>query len=322
MKRSAFNHPKVSRLAKALGIELWAARGIMESLWHVTAMHARRGDIGAHLTDQEIADRIGWKGSARRLIANLVATRLLDRGGYSRLCVHDWADHADSSVRKTLAKYGETFISVPEQNGNEEGTVLPRRSPSPSHSQKPEPKPKPEPIPGPRPGAPDDADEQDTDGSDSDSFLRDTSSGSVFGTAPDTTEKRLDGLPEERSGPKTGNHTSKGEIVDPGASWSEIASSANNGAKLIADTLAIHVGISTAGAPPGSARACQLQADLTCLALMAKHIVNGDTGPPQDAKESAYAKAKEIGKSRTIRNRMSVMQAWFQGRLKEHGKAW
>ncbi len=143
MKRTGIDHPKTRRLAKLLGVPLFSAVGVLECLWHFTARHAIRGDIG-RWSDAEIADRVDWSAEdVERLIAALVDAGWLDRADVHRLIVHDWHDHCDESVRKTIKKHGwqfvsrrnnseapsvrESFATVPEQfaNGREQVPTVP-----------------------------------------------------------------------------------------------------------------------------------------------------------------------------------------------------
>jgi hypothetical protein len=161
MKRTAMGHPKLVGLAALLNVPQYAAVGIMESVWHFTAKHAITGNIGKW-TDEEIAGQIGWEvGDAERLIEALVACRLVDHHSKHRLVVHDWHEHCDESVTKTLRNKHLSFanrdpsepLTTPEafpdsrlfENFRESGRNFP---PKPSHSQA-EPEPKPEPKPSP-----------------------------------------------------------------------------------------------------------------------------------------------------------------------------
>jgi hypothetical protein len=150
MKRGTPEHPKTVRLAKLLHIQRWGAVGILESLWHFTSRFAIQGDIGAW-TDQEIAEAIGWTGDPGRLITALVEAGWLDRNQAYRLVVHDWHDHAQESVRKTLRNRSLLFVTFRENSRKVEKipeTVGPSLSLSLSHSLSPAaPLPEPEPKP-------------------------------------------------------------------------------------------------------------------------------------------------------------------------------
>ncbi len=108
MKREAFNHSKILRLARYLEIPVWGARGILESLWIVTEGEAPRGDIGK-LANEDIAIRIGWTEDPERLIGALIDADLLDADSDSRITVHDWSEHAADGVHSRLARAGVLF---------------------------------------------------------------------------------------------------------------------------------------------------------------------------------------------------------------------
>lgn len=108
MKRGTIEHPKTAALADSLGVELLTAVGLLEALWHFTAKYSRLGDIGK-FTDQAIADGVHWRGNADDLMRSLVSCRFVDEDATHRLLIHDWADHADGSVRKALKRADEGF---------------------------------------------------------------------------------------------------------------------------------------------------------------------------------------------------------------------
>lgn len=183
MKRTGMGHPKLRRLARLLDLAYpYGAVGMVETLWHFTAIHAIRGNVGKW-SDAEIADGIGWPtDDAARLIEALVDAGLVDRHSVHRLVIHDWSDHADQSTKKTLGKRRLTFAnlddstltqggpapeaagSVPESFQNNSGTVrndsgtVQKRSAQPE----PEPGPEPEPEPGPERAGPAAADDSVT----------------------------------------------------------------------------------------------------------------------------------------------------------------
>jgi hypothetical protein len=111
VKRGAPESPKFRRLARALGIEPWGAAGILELLWHFTAQHARRGDIG-RWSNEDVADAVGWTRDAGELVRALVEARWLEvaENPRYRLVVHDWPDHADSAVHMAVARAREWFF--------------------------------------------------------------------------------------------------------------------------------------------------------------------------------------------------------------------
>ena len=178
MKRGTPEHPKVHDLARRLGIAWPHAVGLLELLWHFTARYAIQGNIGKWANEQ-IANAVGWDGDPDVLVEALVAAGWLDSDDEHRLIVHDWHEHADQSVRKTLRSRGMDFVRParkranigPERSRNDSGTVpetfqkgmvlvaetvghvggsLPHK-PEPEPEPLPLPEPEPEPEPQPQP---------------------------------------------------------------------------------------------------------------------------------------------------------------------------
>lgn len=108
MKREAFNHSKIKRLARYLQVPVWGARGICESIWIVTEREAPRGDLGK-LQNEDIALAIDWTEDPERLISALFHADLLDESEEHRIIVHDWSEHAPDGVHSRLAKAGVLF---------------------------------------------------------------------------------------------------------------------------------------------------------------------------------------------------------------------
>jgi len=111
VKRGTPDHPKVVRFAAVLGVTRYAAVGLLELLWHLTARYTPCGDVGKW-SDQEIAIALGWDGPPTALIHALVASGLLESHPVHRLIVHDWAEHADKAVKQLLARQGRSFVST------------------------------------------------------------------------------------------------------------------------------------------------------------------------------------------------------------------
>ncbi len=109
MKRGAPMHPKLDNLMDQLGIGRATAVGTLELLWHFTARYAIQGDVGKW-SDSRIASACGWEGNPKTLIDGLGKSGWLDLSENHRLLVHDWPDHADQSVRKTIANKGLVFL--------------------------------------------------------------------------------------------------------------------------------------------------------------------------------------------------------------------
>ena len=110
MKRGTPRHPKTRALARALGVPLSHAVGILEMLWHFTSEYVPRGDIGRY-ADIDIAEEVAWSEDPGKLIEALVECGWLDRDDEHRLVVHDWAEHADDAVHMRLARAGELFVT-------------------------------------------------------------------------------------------------------------------------------------------------------------------------------------------------------------------
>ncbi|MEW6234729.1 MAG: hypothetical protein AB1656_05020 [Candidatus Omnitrophota bacterium] len=116
MKRGAIDHPKTKRLAKILGIQRCHAIGILEALWHFTAQHAIQGNVG-RWSNEEIAEGVYWEGDSDTLLNALLKSGFVDPHPTHRLIIHDWHDHADDSVRKTLKNRNLIFLTVQEKSG-------------------------------------------------------------------------------------------------------------------------------------------------------------------------------------------------------------
>lgn len=152
MKREAVNNTKLLKLCRLLGVKRYAAVGMLEMLWHLTAREAPQGNVGK-LSDEDIAAWMDWEGDSAQLVAAMVESRWLDASADHRLLVHDWHEHADDATKKKLARLGVGFLSgfvetCPDNGGQ-------RRKVS-EHVCPPEPEPEPEPVPEPesKPGKP------------------------------------------------------------------------------------------------------------------------------------------------------------------------
>jgi len=131
-------HTKLKRLMRALQIPQYAAVGILESLWHLTAREAFMGNIGK-LSNEDIAISIGWEGDPCSLINALVSSVWIDEDAKDRLRVHDWLDHADDTTKKAIARNVQTIPDISRQTQTTPDKIpLPEPLPLP----KPEPKPK------------------------------------------------------------------------------------------------------------------------------------------------------------------------------------
>jgi hypothetical protein len=94
---------------------MWGAIGILESMWHLTARQAARGDIGK-LSNEEIALGIDYYEDADKLVSALVESGLLDVNTEHRYIVHDWSEHADDYINVRLARAVEHFADGKRPN--------------------------------------------------------------------------------------------------------------------------------------------------------------------------------------------------------------
>jgi hypothetical protein len=148
VKRGTPDHPKARALALKLGLRRFEIVGLLESLWHFAAGYARRGDLG-RFSDLEIAEHLGWEpGSHESLIRALVETRWLDRCQCHRLRVHDWPDHADQTVSRSVR--GSFLECYGDSSGRlVTDSVIANVADLPLPLPLPEPIPEPKPLPGP-----------------------------------------------------------------------------------------------------------------------------------------------------------------------------
>lgn len=115
MKREAVGSSKMKKLCRSLGIKLYAAVGLMECLWHLTAREAPQGNIGK-LSNEDIALSLGWEECPDKLVVALVECRWLDESDEHRLIVHDWHEHADDAVDMKLARSGRLYANGRQPN--------------------------------------------------------------------------------------------------------------------------------------------------------------------------------------------------------------
>ena len=114
MLRKAHESPKLKRLKRRLQIPQYQVVGLLESLWHMTATQAPRGDIGKW-SNEDIAAHLEWAGNETELIEALVGCGWLDTDPRHRLLVHDWATHADQNVRRSPEVKAEGFATPSER---------------------------------------------------------------------------------------------------------------------------------------------------------------------------------------------------------------
>lgn len=108
MKVGTTEKIKFKRTKRALGLPLWQAVGLIESVWMSAYQNAPAGDIGK-MSNEDIAAAIEWEGSPDELIAQLVKDGWLDEDEEFRLIVHDWSDHVAQFLKGAFAKHGKLF---------------------------------------------------------------------------------------------------------------------------------------------------------------------------------------------------------------------
>jgi len=121
MKRTALNHSKTKKLSRLLRLPHYAAVGLLECLWHLTANEAPRGDIGK-LSDDDIAFSIDWEQDPVKLVAALVDAGWIERNEEHRLVVHHWSEHCEDAVDAKVYRMGTTYADGTEPKGTKVGT--------------------------------------------------------------------------------------------------------------------------------------------------------------------------------------------------------
>lgn len=166
-KRGVPTHGKTFKLARLLGVESWAAVGLLECFWHWCSVHAITGVIA---TDPEdVGEALRYRGDPHELMGALIASGWVDRLGDGRLVVHDAAQHADNTWKANLKRAGLKFWNEePEPEPSQEPEIATESQPSDdeittesqqnhdlvtteSRRSSDPPEPEPEPIPEPEP---------------------------------------------------------------------------------------------------------------------------------------------------------------------------
>lgn len=108
MKRGTPGHPKMDELCGLLGIQRYAAVGIVNTLWDWAQQYVQQGDIGKY-SDKVIAKKLDWEGDPAALIAGLVAAKWVDEHPQHRLVIHDWPEHCEDYIHAQLARQAVLF---------------------------------------------------------------------------------------------------------------------------------------------------------------------------------------------------------------------
>ena len=103
-KRGTLEHPKTKRLARQIDMPAWAALGLLEAFWHWIGRYCPTGAF----TSEDWFDCADTIRLDPGVLQALIASGYVDQFGDAFL-VHDWQDHADDTVKKTLQKRDEVF---------------------------------------------------------------------------------------------------------------------------------------------------------------------------------------------------------------------
>lgn len=96
------------RLSVEPGIARAIAIGTLESLWVFTRTQRPTGDVGS-VSNWRLAEKMGWTHDPEWIINALVKTHWLDESKKHRLIVHDWSQHCNDYVHRTLIKHTQLF---------------------------------------------------------------------------------------------------------------------------------------------------------------------------------------------------------------------
>lgn len=121
---------------------MYAAVGLLECLWHLTANEAPRGDIGK-LSDDDIAMFVDWERDGAELVRALHDAGWLDHSTEHRLIIHDWPAHCDDSVDARVFRMGESYADGTPARGKKVGE---KEKQSIAARITPKPRPEPEPA--------------------------------------------------------------------------------------------------------------------------------------------------------------------------------
>jgi hypothetical protein len=107
-KRGILEHEKTFRLADFLRIYEYYAVGMEECLFQWAAKYKPTGDLTG-VNPTLFARAIRYPGNGPKLFKAFIHAGLIDQLSDGRLLIHDWSEHAESSVHQYLKKRGECF---------------------------------------------------------------------------------------------------------------------------------------------------------------------------------------------------------------------
>jgi hypothetical protein len=108
MKHQTTRLLKFKELQNRLDLPMWQVIGMLETLWHVTLVHAPAGDIGK-FTNEQIAALMDYRGDIDSLLETLLEKGWIDADPEFRLIVHDWSFHAPTYLKGAFAKHSRQF---------------------------------------------------------------------------------------------------------------------------------------------------------------------------------------------------------------------
>lgn len=120
-----FEHVKLKKLCKALGIPKPHAVGHLEFLAHYVSQHNVTGDI-SNLSDDEIELAAEWTGEPGKFTAAAIGCRFVDRDA-SGTRLHDWPQWAPEWVKKRLARLTTADNGGQRQPVDDNGALEKRR---------------------------------------------------------------------------------------------------------------------------------------------------------------------------------------------------
>lgn len=119
MKAGTQNHVKVRRLKRLLGVPLYQAVGLLETVWLLCSDCCDEGNLGK-FTDEEIADYLEWEGPPGMVVNALVEAGWVDRDEKHRLVVHDWLEHCPEFVRERVRKRHMREAKAAKKHGDDQ----------------------------------------------------------------------------------------------------------------------------------------------------------------------------------------------------------
>lgn len=112
-------HPKLIRLAEALGTSRAAAMGHLHYLWHWSLVYTFGGDLSP-FRPKDVSHAAEWDGDPEAFIAALKEVGFLDADGH----LHDWQDYAGRILERRAAERDRKrkWREKKERNGDGTGT--------------------------------------------------------------------------------------------------------------------------------------------------------------------------------------------------------